>query len=307
MSDIYENARGIISRELTSANASLKHHERILKQTHSTLSWSSFWQEVAIQAALQAAMMGAAVKIGSAVEAKNAVSAGTAAKGAWRIPGLAISLLQRLELTAAKLVIRVTVGCSITLLRKAYAKAYRGEAFFDQKLLVGLAIATFCGAAGAPGGEIQGFLLSGPGVKSFQTLIQSVGIAGAIKNWVTAKENQTLANFIRANRPAVVESSKKAAAAIGWECVNWAKEQESSIVKQAEQEIRKIDFGKQLNLAAKLNDVFSNVQIHDILKEQTVQCGKAEIRLSLWLTINRCLAEIEKDRTILENELSKVR
>ena len=63
MSDIYENARGMIGKRLRLANGSLKHHEKLLKQTHNTLSWSSFWQEVAIQAALQATMMGAASKI----------------------------------------------------------------------------------------------------------------------------------------------------------------------------------------------------------------------------------------------------
>lgn len=304
--DIYSDSRQVIADKLRASVESLKHHERILEQTHGTLSWSNLWQELAVQAALQACMMGAAGRIGGAVAAKNAKAADAAAKGRWAGARFGIEVLSDLKTAAMKLAIRVGIGCSVVVVRKLYGKAYRDDAFFDAQLLVGLGLATFCGVVGVPGEPVKGLFLTGPGIKSWQTLIQSIGVAGAVGVWMRSPENAALANFMREHRQGLITSSKEAAAKIGDECVAWALENEHTMASKTGQEIRKIDFTKQLNLSTRLNDKMHDIKIVNILREQTAQCAMAETRKTLWVTISQTLREIELERLALEGTFKQV-
>lgn len=307
MSDIYHDSRKMVGERLKKSEALLKHHESILLDYHNVLSWSNFCQELAIQAALQACMMGAAGRIGSAAAAKNAAAAEEASAGLiGRMFKGTIDYCYGLKTGFQKMVVRVGIGCTVTFCRKAYGYFIEDKTFFDGQLVVGLALATFCGVAGVPGKPVQGLFLKGPGLLSLQTFVQSIGVAGAIKNWMRKPENSQLAAFIQANKAKLIDSSKIAAAGIASECVSWATEEEPKVVQKAGQEIRKIDFKSQLSFSVRINDACSNVQIANIIKEQTAQCGMAEIRKALWVTVNQCLIEIENRRVSLENGFGQV-
>ena len=307
MSSIYDASLKVVGERIRATDTLVKHHDRILQQSYGTLSWSSFCQELAIQAALQAAMMGAAGAIGGAATNSIRASAAVAMEGQGFWASLKIGFLAELKAAGARLATRVAIGCSVVVLRKAYAKFYRDESFFDGKLATGLALATFCGLVGVPGDKVKGLVLEGPGLKSFQTLVQSIGMAGGVARWMNMPENKELANFIASNRAALKTSSEKAAAAIGEECVNWATANEQNFANAAAQEVRKIDFSTQLNLAAKINDMLHDVKIANILKEQTVNCAMAEARKSLWLAVSQGIREIEYQRYLFERAIEVLR
>ncbi|MEL7498625.1 MAG: hypothetical protein AAFN77_13545 [Planctomycetota bacterium] len=309
MADHYASSREKIAEKLTFASEQYNHHTANLNYTLKWLNWSDLAQEIAIQAALQAAMMGVASKVCGAIAASNEAAASAQLATSWKVFAPLIKGIYKVQTIASQVAVRIAIGCTAVVVKKGYGKFYRDEDFFDMSLLKGLAVASLCGViANIPGktGTSWTTGAKAPHLKSLQTLVQGFGIQGAVNHWKSNPRNKELVKLIRQKKSQIVSAATDAAAEIAMECVNWGIEVEPEYLTDAKSKLSKVDFKTQLNLATRFNDWFSDVKIVNILKDQSLKCVEADARLSLWLTISQSLREIEKERMAFVEQLSEL-
>lgn len=309
MPDYFASSREKISEKLSTASQQYNHHTENLNHTLKWIRWSDLAQEIAIQAALQAAMLGVASKVCASIAVASETAAKAQIANSFKVFAPLIKGFYIVQRVASQVAVRIAIGCTAVVVKKAYGKFYRDEDFFDMSLLKGLAVASLCGVIASIPGPTGTSVVTGekaPLLKSLQSLIQAYGIRGAVIQWRTNPRNQELLNLIRKNKGKLVTEATTAAADIAAECVRWGTEVEPDYLAEAKSKVANVDFKSQLNLATRFNDWWSDVKILNILKDHSLKCAEADARLSLWLAINHSLREIEKERMAFVDQLSEL-
>lgn len=306
MADYYATSREKISEKLHAASEYYNYHTEQLEYTLEWVSWSNLASDVAIQAALQAAMMGVASAACKAIATSNRLAAQAQVANSFKFLAPMIKGAYQVKTVVSQIAFRVALGCSAVIVKKAFYKFANDEDFFDMSLLKGLALATICGTmANAPankGASLTG--VDAPQIKSLKTLVQALGVFGAVNHWKSNPANRKLLEWLRNHRHRLHTHANQVAADIAAECVAWGIEMEPKFVSEAENKVSKLDFSSQVNFITRVVDWRSDAKVVEILKYQSVKCAGADARLSLWLAINQALREIEQERLALTEELS---
>ncbi|GGC26971.1 hypothetical protein GCM10011371_13180 [Novosphingobium marinum] len=280
-----------IKANLASVNGARVRADKQLSDLNIALSMSDLCQTIAVQAAMQAAMMGVAGKLGGLAKAKYAAQTEAAAL-------MEVSAAKAMQLTRvnpikaliAPIAIRVAVGSTVVVAKKALSSYKTGDDFLDADLALNLAVTAILGIAGQPGAPVKGFVLTGPGVKSLQAFAQTMALGNKIYNFKPTAEDKKLRELLMANKQKLVGEIRRATEEAQAVAVEWATQNQQSIAKQAGKEVDTINFVDRLNLTTKLT---SGAKMSEFMRNCVRACIMAETRYALWLAVRNAVLDIE--------------